>query len=355
MSTAEPEVIIGAENGVGTLTLNRPQGLNALTRNMVQVLDRQLSDWAQDDQIQAVVLQGAGDKAFCAGGDIRALYDSYQAGDTLHRVFFEEEYALDQRIHNYSKPVLSLMNGFVMGGGMGVAQGASVRVVSDRARLAMPETGIGFFPDVGATYFLGRLPGRLGEYLAVTGIQLGAGDSVYAGLADVYLPEAVYQNLPGLLAEMDLSSVESVTAGLGAHSGIVPAAPLESLQAIIDDVFSGDSVPAIRDRLRTLTDDQGQTESIRRWAEKTLATLDGRSPMGMAVALELVHRGRNLTLAQSFALEMHLVLQWFDDGDIVEGIRALIVDKDKNPRWQPATLDELDPARVKGFFEGFTA
>lgn len=163
MSDNQPEVIVEVRGRYGYLTLNRPKGLNALTLDMVQKIHRQLDSWAGDDAIEAVVFLGAGDKAFCAGGDIRALYDSYQSGDTLHRVFFEEEYSLDQAIHQYPKPVLSVMNGIVMGGGMGVAQGASLRIVSDRAKLAMPETGIGYFPDVGATYFLGRLPGRLGS------------------------------------------------------------------------------------------------------------------------------------------------------------------------------------------------
>lgn len=353
MSTAEPEIIIGVENGVGTLTLNRPEGLNALTRHMVQVLHRQLAGWARDDQVRAVVLQGAGDRAFCAGGDILALYNSYKTGDTLHQVFFEEEYALDLAIHNYPKPVLVLMNGFVMGGGMGLAQGAGVRVVSDRARMAMPETGIGFFPDVGATYFLGRLPGRLGEYLAVTGVQLGAGDAVYAGLADVYLPEAEYQQLPERLAGLDLSSAETIRAALLEQTPETPAAPLADLRPFIDDVFSKASVPEIRSALVVLGDEVKQTETVRNWAAETLKTLDGRSPIAMAVSLELVHRGRELSLADSFALELHLVLQWFDKGDIIEGVRALLVDKDRNPRWQPATLDELDPARVQALFDGF--
>lgn len=354
MSGKNAEVIIAVENGIGVLTLNRPEGLNALTLDMVHTIKQQLEHWAGDDSVAAVAIQGAGEKAFCAGGDIRALYDSYKSGGTLHRVFFEDEYALDLAIHNYSKPVVSLLNGIVMGGGMGVAQAASVRVVSDRARLAMPETGIGFFPDVGATYFLGRLPGRLGEYLALTGAQMGAGDAIYAGLADVYLSEADFQQMPGLLAELDLSSVETVKAGLGQRRQGALEAPVACLLPVIDEVFSKDTVPEIRDALVALVENESKSESVRSWAEKTLSIMSARSPMGMAVALELVHRGRELSLADSFALEMHLVLQWFDEGDIVEGIRALIVDKDKSPHWQPATLDELDPARVKAFFDGFS-
>lgn len=346
MSDNQPEVIVEVRGRCGYLTLNRPKGLNALTLDMVQTIHRQLDDWASDDAIEAVVFLGAGDKAFCAGGDIRALYDSYQSGDALHRVFFEEEYSLDQAIHQYPKPVLSVMNGIVMGGGMGVAQGASLRIVSDRAKLAMPETGIGYFPDVGATYFLGRLPGRLGEYLAVTGTQLNAADAIYAGLADLYIPEDRLENLDTALAATVASSDEAIKTGLGDLSGDPGESRLATLQPAIDEHFAKDDLRAVRDSLR-----QEQRPEFANWARDTLKAIEGRSPIGMAVALELVRRGRDLSLPQAFELELALDYLWFDKGDIVEGIRALIVDKDKSPQWRVPSIDHLKPGQVSVFFD----
>ncbi|SET40900.1 Enoyl-CoA hydratase/carnithine racemase [Marinobacter segnicrescens] len=346
MSDNQPEVIVEVRGRYGYLTLNRPKGLNALTLGMVQAIHRQLDSWAGDDAVEAVVFLGAGDKAFCAGGDIRALYDSYQSGDTLHRVFFEEEYSLDQAIHQYPKPVLSVMNGIVMGGGMGVAQGASLRIVSDRAKLAMPETGIGYFPDVGATYFLGRLPGRLGEYLAVTGTQLNAADAIYAGLADLYIPEGALENLGSALAGAVAGSDEAVKAGLGDLQGDPGKSRLATLQPAIDEHFAKADLKAVRDSLR-----QEQRPEFADWARDTLKAIEGRSPIGMAVALELVRRGRDLSLPQAFELELALDYLWFDKGDIVEGIRALIVDKDKSPQWRVPSIDDLKPEQVSVFFD----
>lgn len=346
MSDSEAELIVEVRGRYGYLTLNRPKGLNALTLGMVRDIHRQLDDWADDRGIDAVVFMGAGEKAFCAGGDIRALYDSYQAGDSLHRVFFEEEYALDQAIHQYPKPVLALMDGIVMGGGMGIAQAASLRIVSDRARLAMPETGIGYFPDVGATYFLGRLHGHLGEYLAITGSQLDAADALDAGLADLYVSEGNFDTLDVTLDDVDASTVDSLKAGL--HSAVAERreSRLARLQPAIDEHFSKPTLKDVRDSLR-----QEQRPEFDDWAKQTLAGMESRSPLGMAMALELVRRGRNLSLTQAFDLELKLDYQWFDGGDIVEGIRALIVDKDKSPKWRVATIDDLTPEHISVFFD----
>jgi enoyl-CoA hydratase/carnithine racemase len=193
-------VLAAVRNHIGHLTLNRPAGLNALTLDMVRILQKQLDAWAQDDEVYAVVLRGSGDKAFCAGGDIRSLYDSHKNGLTAHLDFFVEEYALDLAIHRYRKPVLALMDGYVLGGGMGLAQGADLRVVTERSRLAMPEVAIGYFPDVGGSYFLPRVPGELGIYLGVTGVQIRAADALYCGLADWCLNSEV---LPQLDQQLD--------------------------------------------------------------------------------------------------------------------------------------------------------
>lgn len=346
MTDNQPDVTVEVRSRFGVLTLNRPSGLNALTLDMVRTIHQQMDEWARDDDIEGVIFQGAGEKAFCAGGDIRALYDSYQNGGTLHRVFFEEEYALDLAIHEYRKPVLCLMNGFVMGGGMGVAQGASLRIVTERAKLAMPETGIGYFPDVGATFFLSRLPRRLGEYLAITGAQLGAADALFAGLADMYVPADNLPRLDDLLAAVDTSSTESVKSGLKSLSGDPGEASLAVVMPAIEKHFSQPDLAAIRDSLQ-----QEQNPEYSGWARTTLAALESRSPLGMAVALELVRRGRDMTLAQAFETELAMDYVWFDQGDIVEGIRALIVDKDKSPRWRILSIDELQPDAVTVLFD----
>lgn len=210
----------------------------------------------------------------------------------------------------------------------------------------MPETGIGYFPDVGATYFLGRLPGRLGEYLAVTGTQLSAADAIYAGLADLYIPEDRLENLDTALAATVASSDEAVKTGLGDLSGDPGESRLATLQPAIDEHFARTDLIAVRDSLR-----QEQRPEFADWARDTLKAIEGRSPIGMAVALELVRRGRDLSLPQAFELELALDYLWFDKGDIVEGIRALIVDKDKSPQWRVPSIDHLKPEQVSVFFD----
>ncbi|HAB65013.1 MAG TPA: crotonase, partial [Pseudomonas sp.] len=206
MTQAEAPVLIEVRNRVGYLTLNRPAGLNAVTLEMVRMLHRQLQQWADDQDVVAVMLRGAGEKAFCAGGDIRSLYDSYKSVDSLHREFFEEEYALDQYIHAYGKPLLALMNGFVLGGGMGLVQGASLRVISERTRMGMPEVGIGYFPDVGGSYFLSRLADNLGIYMGLTGKNVSSADALYAGLADYCVPYEQFAALEQALNRQDWST-----------------------------------------------------------------------------------------------------------------------------------------------------
>lgn len=350
MTQAEAPVLIQVRNRVGYLTLNRPAGLNAITLPMVRTLHRQLQEWADDQGIVAVVLRGAGEKAFCAGGDIRSLYDSYKRGDSLHREFFEEEYALDQYIHAYTKPLLALMNGFVLGGGMGLVQGASLRVISERTRMGMPEVGIGYFPDVGGSYFLSRLPSNLGVYMGLTGNHVGAADALYAGLADYCVPYDSFADLERCLDQQDWSvpprhALTNLLVSMGRTE--LPEAPFKTLSRAIDEHFSHDSVAAIRQSLA------GETRAeYSEWAAETLKTLDSRSPLSMSVTLEMLRRGRERSLADCFDMELHLDRQWFDKGDIIEGVRALIVDKDKNPRWNPPTLEEVTPERVAAFFAG---
>nr|WP_279158110.1 enoyl-CoA hydratase/isomerase family protein [Pseudomonas corrugata] len=344
------EVLVDVRNHIGHLTLNRPAGLNALTLGMVRSLQQQLDAWLPDPQIHAVVLRGAGDRAFCAGGDIRSLYDSHKQGDTLHEDFFVEEYALDLTIHHYRKPILALMDGFVLGGGMGLAQGADLRVVTERSRLGMPEVGIAYFPDVGGSYFLPRIPGELGIYLGVSGAQIKAADALYCGLADWYLESRKLAQLDERLdrlewSDMPLKDLQSLLAKLAVQQ--LPAPPLDDLRPAIDHFFALPDVPSMVEQLRQVT-----VANSHEWALQTAELLETRSPLAMAVTLEMLRRGRHLSLEECFALELHLDRQWFERGDLIEGVRALLIDKDKKPRWNPPTLDALDANLVASFFDG---
>ncbi|MDH2076807.1 enoyl-CoA hydratase/isomerase family protein [Pseudomonas atacamensis] len=351
MDAIPNDVLAEVRNHIGHLTLNRPAGLNAITLDMVRLLQQQLDAWASDADVHAVVLRGAGEKAFCAGGDIRSLYDSYKSGDTLHEDFFVEEYALDLTIHHYRKPVLALMDGFVLGGGMGLVQGADLRVVTEKSRLAMPEVAIGYFPDVGGSYFLPRIPGELGIYLGVSGVQIRAADALYCGLADWYLDSSKLALLDEKLDQMEwqdtpLKSLQNLLAKHAVQT--LPDAPLQALRPAIDHFFALPDVPSMIEQLRAVT-----VADSHEWAVTTADLLETRSPLAMAVALEMLRRGRHLSLENCFALELHLDRQWFASGDLIEGVRALLIDKDKSPRWNPPTVAELDAAQVASFFHGF--
>ncbi|MBE8593932.1 enoyl-CoA hydratase/isomerase family protein [Pseudomonas sp. MAFF 301449] len=349
--TPQEEVLADVRNHIGHLTLNRPAGLNAITLDMVRSLTRQLQAWSDDPSVYAVVLRGAGDKAFCAGGDIRSLYDSFKNGDTLHEDFFVEEYALDLAIHHYRKPVLALMDGFVLGGGMGLVQGADLRVVTERSRLGMPEVAIGYFPDVGGSYFLPRIPGELGIYLGVTGVQIRAADALYCGLADWYLDSAKLDELDQKLDHLrwhdsPLKDLQGLLAKLAVQQ--LPDAPLAALRPAIDHFFGLPDVPSMVEQLQAVT-----VADSHEWALNTAHLMQTRSPLAMAVTLQMLRKGRRLTLEQCFALELHLDRQWFERGDLIEGVRALIIDKDKTPRWNPPTLHGLAAAHVESFFQQF--
>ena len=350
LDTTGADVLADVRNHIGHLTLNRPAGLNALTLDMIRALQQQLDAWAHDPEVNAVVLRGAGERAFCAGGDIRSLYDSYQSGGRLHEDFFVEEYALDLAIHHYRKPVLALMDGFVLGGGMGLVQGADLRVVTERSRLTMPEVAIGYFPDVGGSNFLPRIPGELGIYLGVSGVQIRAADALYCGLADWYLTSDKLAQLDERLDhlqwhETPLKDLQGLMAKLAVQ--ILPDAPLDALRPAIDHFFALPDVPSMVEQLREVT-----VADSHEWARETADLLETRSPLAMAVTLEMLRRGRHLNLEDCFALELHLDRQWFDRGDLMEGVRALLIDKDKTPRWNPPTLRELDAEHVASFFHG---
>ena len=360
------EILCEARNSLACVTLNRPAALNALSLGMVEELQQALQRFAADPEIRGVLMQGTGEKAFCAGGDVRALYDSFRSAGTLHDEFFVREYPLDYLLHQYPKPYIALMNGIVMGGGMGLAQGSRLRVVGDRTRMAMPEVAIGFFPDVGASFFLSRLPGALGTYLALTGTQIRAHDAVYVGLADYYLAPAAMQSLQSELdtlhwsaagAAADRSDLErllerlALTGGAGQPGAGQPGAgppveaPLAKLRAAIDEHFAVAGVPEL---LASLA--RESRPEYAQWAQDTHKLLRARSPTMLAVTLRQMHLGRSMNLADCLRMELGMVRQCFDHGDFMEGVRAVIVDKDNAPKWRPPRIEEVTTASVEAIF-----
>lgn len=348
MMDRDKEILFEARNHVGFVTLNRPAALNALSYAMVLEMYAQLQEWAQDSSIYAVVVRGAGDKAFCAGGDVRAVHASFTSSSSMHRDFFASEYRLDYFIHRYPKPYIALMDGIVMGGGMGIAQGASLRLVTDRTRMAMPEVGIGFFPDVGASYFLSRLPGALGAYLGLSGTPIRAADALYAGLADVYLPHEALDSLEAALATLrwgrDHSAhVHAAVRVLGTVS--LPEPTLAGLRPAIDAHFSRSDIRAI---MKSLQSESGPTYD--EWARQTLGLMTARSPLMMAVTARQLERGRAMDLADCFRMELGMVRHCFEQGDFMEGVRALLVDKDNAPRWNPGRIEDVTEEMIAAFF-----
>ncbi|TPQ38792.1 MULTISPECIES: enoyl-CoA hydratase/isomerase family protein [Cupriavidus] len=349
LADTEPEVLFQVINRVGLVTLNRPRQLNALSYPMIVALSGQLEAWAGRDDIEAVVLRGAGPKAFCAGGDIRALYDSHRDGTPLQRQFFIDEYQLDYRLHRYPKPVVALMDGIVMGGGMGLSQAAHLRVVTERSRVAMPETGIGLVPDVGASHFLSKMPVQLALYLGLTGVTIGAEDALLCGLADVAVNSVTLAALDDALAGIrwsgqPLDDVRRALVGEPICSA-ADAPLLEVLPALLRHFPADAGLPEIIASL-SCQDDPRYAE----WATRTAEALRKRSPLAACATRELLLRGRRLDLADCFRMELAVVVQSFARGDFIEGVRALIVDKDNMPQWRIGSYDAVDAAAVEALF-----
>jgi enoyl-CoA hydratase len=331
----EPTVIARRDGRVGRIVLNRPQTLNALDLPMIRACTRALEAWHDDPHIHGVVIEGAGDRAFCAGGDVRALRQ-YELDGEHHKAetFFREEYELNLMIATYPKPYIALIDGICMGGGIGVSVHAPYRVATERAAFAMPETAIGFFPDIGATFFLPRLPGQLGAYLGLTGLRMQGADAVHAGLATHFVPRA---DLPALSHAL----AEDGPAALGAHVAPLPPFSLASQRAAIDHCFGAASMSEIVHRLETTGD---------AWAAQTLAALRTVSPSALCWTLEALRRGANLTLPQCQAAELALTRTTMRHPDFAEGVRAVVVDKDRKPRWQPSRIEEVDAAAIAALF-----
>jgi len=348
------EVATYVANRIGFIELDRPKALNALSTGMIRAMHAALDQWREDPDVLAVVVRSRHPRAFCAGGDIRFLYESAQRGEHDARdTFFIEEYRLNHAIFTYPKPYIALMNGVVMGGGMGISQGAhrtgGLRVVTNSTKMAMPETRIGLFPDVGAGWFLARTPGAIGRYLAVTGETIGAADALYAGLADTYIDDAALPALVDTLRSEPFERGADVVACIErealAHQ-VVPQPEASSLahgRALIDRHF------ALPDVARILASLQSEREAAD-WAEQMISVLRERSPLSMAVSLEVVTRAEG-SMADVLRGDLDLTRSSFLHGDTIEGIRARIIDKDNAPRWRFARIEDVNAAEVEKMFE----
>jgi enoyl-CoA hydratase len=330
------DVLSRVSNGIGYLTLNRPKAINSLNQNMVDGLAAVLTDWAQDSGISAVVLSGAGERGLCAGGDVVAIYHSARADGAEARKFWHDEYLVNALIGRYPKPYVSLMDGIVMGGGVGVGAHANTRVVTDTSKVAMPEVGIGFIPDVGGAYLLSRAPGSLGLHAALTGAPFSGADAIALGFADHFVPHDQLDALRQSIAEV------GVDQAIATHAVEPPPSELAAQRDWIDECYARDSVAAIVSALRA----HGAEP-----ATKAADLIETRSPVALSVTLEAVHRATKLdSLEDVLAQDYRVSSASLRSHDLVEGIRAQLVDKDRNPKWSPASLAEVSAADVEAYF-----
>jgi enoyl-CoA hydratase len=330
------DVLVTVDNGVGRLTLNRPKAINSLNHGMVTVLAKALAAWETDDSVHTVLLDGAGERGLCAGGDVIAIYHSAKADGSEARQFWYDEYLLDAEIGRYPKPFVAVMDGIVMGGGVGVSAHADVRIATDTTKMAMPEVGIGFIPDVGGTYLLARAPGRLGLHAALTGAPFSGADAIAMGFADHYVPH------DRLDAFKDTLIADGLEAALKTHTIEPPTSPLLEQREWIDECYSGDTVADIVAALR------GHGAGPANEAADVIA---GRSPVSLAVTLKAVRRAGELgTLEDVLRQEYRTSCGALRSPDFVEGIRALLVDKDRTPKWSHPSIEAVTEADVDAYF-----
>lgn len=333
------DVLFERRGRVGVITLNRPKAVNALTAAMVGQLLEQLSTWADDDGVATVLVQGAGARGLCAGGDIVAIYEDIPEGGERTARFWETEYRVNSLIARYPKPYVALMDGLVLGGGVGISAHGSVRVVTERTRTGMPETTIGFAPDVGGTFLLSRAPGETGTHAALTGAHLSGADALFLGLASHFVPS---EKLPGLVAALENETAE---AAVGRYSEEAPRSELEGQRDWIDSCYASDDAEDIVRRLRR--HEGGNSAEALQAAD----TIEAKSPTSVKVTLASLRRAGGLTLDEALAQEYRVGLRFLAGADFREGIRAQVVDKDRNPHWKPPTLAEVTPEQVEHFFE----
>lgn len=336
MTAQTDEILACVDGGVGLLTLNRPKAINSLTHAMVIAMDQVLTEWEHDGDVETVLIRGAGDRGLCAGGDIVAIYHSARGDGTEAREFWYDEYLLDRHIRRYAKPVIALMDGIVMGGGVGVSAHGSVRVVTDTTKMAMPEVGIGLIPDVGGTMILSRAPGLVGIHAALTGEPFAGADAIAMGFADHLVPH-------DKLAEFtDAVIADGVDAALSSYAAEPPTSPVLAHRKWIDDCYAGHTVEDIVAALR------GHDAGPANDAANLIAT---RSPVSVSVALEAVRRAGKLdTLEDVLRQEYRTSCGALRSHDLVEGIRAQVIDKDRNPKWSPASLAAVTTGDIESYF-----
>jgi enoyl-CoA hydratase len=340
---AEPDLIARREGSAGIIRLNRPRAINAVTLEMFRDIDRALDAFEADPAIGVVLLEGAGERGLCAGGDIRALYESSLVKGDLGRILWREEYILNARIAKFAKPYVSFMDGIVMGGGVGLSAHSSHRVVTERTKLAMPEVGLGFFPDVGGTWLLARAPGEIGTYFGLTGQTMNGPDAVYAGFADAVVPSAKLAVLREALAKVPRGvSAAEVTRVIDGFASGETSGPVAAIEPQIDRWFGHDGM---HDIVAALQADGSEL------AQATLKTLNEKSPRGMVVALKLLRLARaSSSLEACLVREYRAALEVFASDDFREGVRAAVIDKDRNPKWSPSRIDDVTPKMVAPYF-----
>jgi enoyl-CoA hydratase len=340
---AEPDLIARREGAVGVIRLNRPKTINAMTLEMSLGVDAALDQFEADPDVALVLLEGAGGRGLCAGGDIRGLYESSRAGGDLGKVFWRQEYIMNARIARFPKPYVAFMDGLVMGGGVGLSAHGSHRVVTERTKLAMPEVGLGFFPDVGGTWLLSRSPGEIGTYFGLTGQTMNGPDAIHARFADAVVPSnklaALRETLVNLRAGVNSKDVK---AAIDQFATGETAGPVAALRPQIDAWFA-------HDRMQDIFADLQRDGS--ELAQSTLKTLNEKSPRGMVVALKLLRLARaSSSLEQCLVREYRAALEVFKSDDFREGVRAAVIDKDRNPRWSPPRIEDVTPEMVAPYF-----
>jgi enoyl-CoA hydratase len=351
MPFADKELIARKENGVMTVTLNRPEALNALTLEMVRMLAAGLSRWEKDDSVKAIIFEGAGDRAFCAGGDIKASYNlgmQYRRGavdENVLSIFFAEEYRLNRQLFHYRKPLFALMNGITMGGGFGIAGPCRYRIATEKTVFAMPETKIGFFPDIGSAWFLNRAPGKAGTYLGLTGNSINAADTLWSGMAthmtsSDFLP-ALKDALEKLAMKDDLSPAAIQKMLTGLSTSAADAGALQENSATTGRCFAHNSIEAI---IEALAKECGP------WAKTALDDIAQRSPTSLKVSLAHIRRAEGQDFDTIIARDFTLAQHFMKGHDFYEGVRAAVIDKDRTPRWEPESLSLVSQAEAEKYF-----
>ena len=342
--SAEQEIIFEIKGQLGVITLNRPKALNALTHEMAIALEQKLRDWGGDDAVAAVLIKGAGDKAFCAGGDVVQLYNEGKAGGDYPYRFYHDEYVCNVAVKHFPKPYIAFIDGIVMGGGVGISVHGSHRIATEKTLFAMPETGIGLFPDVGGSYFLPRCPGEIGMYLGLTGDRLKAADTIYAGVATSFVSSEDLDAVEAALSSMVFSNdpYTDVDQLISVYMGDPGPASLSELQLMIDRHFSSETVEEIMSGL-----DQEDDE----WAVHTVKGLRTKSPTSLKLTFRQIREGAAKNFDDCMKQEWRMVNRVIKGADFYEGVRALLVDKDRNPSWTPAKLEKVSDADIAAYFE----